>query len=564
MTNQTLLALLASLSSACGLINVNGKPLGGGSIPSSGSASSASSDEPATVPYGSSSSSKPAPRHKDNETREEWEARQQRTYEEQEKKAAAEKAAQLPFCSDYAIPPARNIKLDWLGESLTDHGNWTRHVQGLAEAMCAKADVPDRAKAMAIRDKWMKMHGLDETDFIVVYALSKGRGWKNQNYDDVPGPVSQMRATDDYGLDVLGARASMIGRFSHVDSCLGGKGTGLLQKILCATEPLDASKAYAEVEATDELTPDNRYHIRQMVFTAAAAQAKAKTEIAALAKEEPGVAQLVAIADAQRKEWASPSPARAKLIRLVESMQAAANTDKRSSFKGCEATTGAAWAEVVKGAELPTVVQSQALSTLLDAVFKTPEAYLAFRAFELCADGVEASFTPETGIFGARHLRRGPRTSIIAAWMAVSGDIKFDSKSLSMDALFGGISLDLGGRDSDRFSVGTIDKVTPQGDKVVISFKRDVVEIEDCVAWRKTNRVAGIESNGDFRYEQVCTRNGMVKFDRTPHDVTLSGLVAQGLKPGMFFVADSEEHFPIVATASAKSTKAIWALGVAK
>lgn len=554
MTNKTTLALLVSLSSACGLINVNGKPLGGGSSSRSSTTNSSSGAGPAET--------EETPR---GETIAQYEARQKRMYEEQDRKAAAEKAGELPFCRDNGVSAARTIKLDWLGESLKDDGNWTRHVNGLAEAMCAKPDVPDRAKAMAIRDKWMKMHGLDEDDFLVVYVQSHGRSWPSQGYAELGGPVPRDARPTREDMDRLGSHTSALARFTFVDWCLQEvREKSLLQSILCTTEPLDAAKAYAEIEALETANPGTRYQLRQTVFETGAAQAKARAEVATQSKEDPGVAKLVAIAEAQRKDWATANANRTKLVTLLETMEAATMANKRSGFAGCEAKTYAAWAEVAKAAELPAVEQEEVLGRTIGAMFKTPESYLAYRAFELCAKGVEASFSPGYDLMGDILMRRGPRTSIVAAWVAAVGDIKFDSKALSMSQLLRDLKLQWTVPGLPRVSAGVINKLATKDGWVTVSFKPDIIEREDCVAWKQTNQISKIESDGSVRYWQVCTKHGMVKVDRTPDDATISALVAEGLKPGMYFMVVSADRFPIVATASAKSTKAIWALGVAK
>lgn len=554
MTNKTTLALLLSLSSACGLIQVNGKPLGGGTGSTSPSTSTSSSAEP-----GESSDD-----HR-NETREEFEARRQRTYEAEQKQLAADKAGRPAFCNEHEVPSSTDIDLDSFKDTVGDFGNWQRHVSSLAEAMCStrKEHAADRPKVMAIRAQWMKEHGLDESDFAVVYLNSHGRMWDVQYFRDLQGPASQAAGMGYVDLDRFGAQASMLGKIAFVDACLPGSGTEpLLDRILCTTEPLDAAKAHAEIEGTKDLNPQTRYHLRQLVFTTLKKQAARKAAVATLAKEEPGVAKLVAIAEAHRKEWASPSPARAKLVALVESMEAAAEKNKRSAFAGCEAPTRAAWEPFVKAAELPAVAESGVVGTTVAAVFKTPEAYLAYRALELCAAGTDAHFSPQFDILGMSYSRRGPRSSVISAWMG-AGDIQFDRKDMRIEEIIGRLGLGRGAELSD-LSLGTISKVTPQGQWVEIAFKQDIIEREDCVAWRKTNRVVGINSNGDFRYESVCTKFGMVKVDRTPVDATISALVAEGLKPGMFLIVSNADHFPIIATANVKSTKAIWALGVAK
>lgn len=553
-TKSTLsLTLLASLA-ACSLIKVNGKPLGGGSSAPSTSSSSSSNSEPEAT-------TTDAPRPGSHA---ESEAIRQREYEAQEKKAAADKAGQPALCGDYAISNARDINLENFANLDDPKHDWTLDANNFAEAMCSTrgAHLELRPKVMALRTKWMKQHGLDENDFLVVLVERMGRGWPQQDFKDVPGPISQVRWRSHLEMDQLGAKTSMLARVSFIERCLqDAPSEGVLKQILCASEPLDASKGMAEIEATPDVNIQTRYHLRQLVRNTVAAQTALRGQLTKEAKDDPGIAQLVAIADAQRKDWATPSATRARLLGLIETMEAATETKKRSAFAGCDATTRAAWADAVKAAELPAVAEKQVLTTMMNAVFKTPEAYLGYRALTLCADGMDASFASRFDIIGSSYLRRGPRTSTIAAWMAASGEIKFDSKELDMSHLL----RDVGARSGsavEHVSIGTIDKVVANGATVHVSFKPDVFEYNDCINWRSTGRISRIETNGAISYVQLCTETGRVKYDRKPEDVSLSAFVGSGLKPGMMFMV-TEEGFPIVATASTKSTKAVWLFGVA-
>ncbi len=554
MTNKTSLSLtlLVSLSSACGLIKVNGKPLGGGGSSGSTPSSESSSEAEPSSKKGSSGGW---------ESKEDYEARQKREYAAQDKKAAAEKAGQPEMCATYGITNSTAIDLDKFAAIDDPNHDWKNDARDFAEVMCATrgAHLELRPKAMALRTKYMKLHGLDENDFLVVLVEKMGRGWENQNYKSFPGPISQMENSGADALDQLGSRTSMLARVSFVERCLQlAPDRGLLGTILCASEPLDAAKALAEIEATPNVNIQTRFHLRQTVRDTVTDQAAARAKLAKDAKDDPGIAKLVAIADAQHKEWATPSAARTKLIQLVESMEIATETKKRSAFAGCEATTRAAWTEVVKAAELPSVAETNVLSTMRAAVFKSPEAYLAYRALELCADGSDAAL-PHLAFISSAYLRRGPRSSTIAAWMAAAGDVKFDSKELEMGRLLSSI----GSRDGSsgvNVTVGVVDKVTAKGNQARVSFKKDIVEFEDCIKMKSTGRVSRIESNGAISYEQTCLATGMVKFDRTPEGVTISGLLAHDLNPGMLFMVTDE--FPIVATAGSKSKKASWLFGV--
>jgi hypothetical protein len=556
MHNSTKLSLtlILSLTSACSLLKVNGKPLGGGS-----SATPSSEAEPAAKDDS-----------KGFESREDYEARQQRTYAEQDRKAAADKAGQPAFCADYGMATSKDIKLEPFADIDNPRHDWKLDATDFAEVMCATSgkNFELRPKVIALHAKWMQAHGLDEKDWLLVLGERMGRHGTGQSYATLPGPISQMPETaHDAGyhtLDRLGSRASMLARVSFVERCLNGIDfkQNLLRAVLCTTEPLDAAKGYAEIDATAGLNAHTRFYLRQTVRNTVNGQTAKRGELAKVANEDPGVAKLIAIAEAQHKEWATPSAARTKVIKLVEAMEAATSAGKTSAFAGCEDTTRAAWTDIVKATELPAIDQSEVLATMVAAVFKTPEPYLAYRALELCAAGVDAKISSGTDMFGSAYKRRGARSGAIAAWMAQAGDIKFDTKELKIATLLSLFGSN-GGSTGSRVSVGTIDKVVANGARVAVSFKQDIIEVEDCIASKQTNRILRIESNGTVTYAHDCTKWGMVKVDRRPEAVTFSGLVASGLKPGMLFMV-TEDGFPIVATASSKSKKAVWLFGVAR
>ena len=551
MTNKTTLSLLllVSLSSACGLLNVNGKPLGGGSsgsTPSSGSSTSGAEPEPA----------------KTDESKEQYEAREKREYAAQDKKAAAEKASQPEMCATYGISNSTAIDLENFADLDNPKHDWKNDARDFAEVMCSTRGehLELRPKAMALRTKYMKLHGLDENDFLVVLVERMGRGWPGQDYKDFPGPISQVENAGLDALDQLGSKTSMLARVSFVERCLQlAPDHGLLETILCTSEPLDAGKALAEIEATPNVNIQTRFHLRQTVRNTVIDQAAARAELAKEAKDDPGIAKLIAIADAQRKEWATPSAARTKLVQLVEAMEAASETKKRSAFAGCEAITRAAWVEVVRAAELPAVTEKDVVSTMRAALFKSPEAYLAYRALELCADGSDAPLPSRISFMTSAYLRRGPRSSTIAAWMAAAGDIKFDSKELEMGYLL--TKIGVFGGSGGNVIVGVIDRVTAKGNQLQVTFKQDIVEFADCIKMKSTGRISRIESNGAISYEQTCLATGMVKYDRTPEDVTITGFLGHDLKPGMLFMVNTD-GFPIVATSGSKSKKASWLFGV--
>jgi hypothetical protein len=535
-TTRIPLAILLSMS-ACGLIKVNGKPLGGGGTSSS---SSPVSEEPSS--------------NKKYETDDENRARQQREYDAEEAQRVAARSGRPTWCKEYSFSEYESVDLTEFKDIDNPQHDWRLDATDFAEIMCAtRGDHHElKPKVMALRAKWMKAHGLDESDFVVVVASRKNHGWDSQSYESIPGPVSQIPAADKaIQLDLWGPKVSMLARYAYVNDCLERRSPGVLDSIMCTREPLDAAAAYAEIDATKVLNPETRHNLRQLVFKTTPKLAAARSEVAAKAKDDPGIAQLVAIADAERKAWASPNPERAKLVAQLEAMEAATAANKRSGFTGCEATTYAAWADQVKGAKFGKATFESAVHVVLPAVVRDAESYLAVKAFSLCAKGLGVTTPMEWD--NPAMLRRGPRTATIAAMIASRDSIKFDDKA--NDNLVPHASFWLSGRVLD----GTIAKIVPAGDMLTISFKPELYKSTDCVESRKTGKI-GFYTNGSPYAEEVCTKRAVVTHDSSPDDVSVPAFWAKGLKPGMFLLVGQERGFPIAVLSSREGT-GTWALG---
>ena len=545
LTSIVTSTLLLSVATGCSLIKVNGKPLGGGE---NNSSSSSPSESPTSDDHW--------------ETSEEVAARQQRATDEARRKDDLARGKTPAWCKEYSFSDYQNVEAARFNDLLDPKHDLFVAAYMFGEVMCAiRGNLDERPKVMEIRAKWMKLHGLDELDFETAVGLRKNQTWGSQDWTTLGPAVAQMKYVTPLKLDQLGAKASMLGAFEWVRGCMGGQKEGNLghplSKILCVVEPLDVAKADAEIEAAPKINQESRFNLRQLVREVAAEQARFKTALTALAKEEPAVTKIIAIAEQERREWTQPSTARAKLIALIEKMEDATASNKRSAFTGCQAPTYAAWADVVRASNIPTVTTEHARANMRIAVFTTAESYLSHQALALCVAGLESDGSALGGS-APSVVRRNWRTSTIAAWFAASGDIKFDSRDLTMGTVIGNVGRESGY--SDDAASGTIAKVTPKGTHVRVEFQKVIQEYEGCVAWKSTNRFDHIDSSGNVYYVQLCTKTGPMKEDRTPEDVELDAALSEGLKPGMRLLADKEGA--IVATAGPKSSKAVWLFGV--
>jgi hypothetical protein len=548
-------SLLLSLATGCSLIKVNGKPLGGGT-------SSPASSPDAGTEAASSESPPPAKKY---ESTKELEERQRREFQERERKEEIARGKTPAWCKDNHIPDTGDVDLKEF-DKVMESDNLYRTALRFGEVMCSVRgrNLEQRPKVMEIRTAWMKKHALDEQDFAAAVSVETRYVPDDQSLKSLGPAVAQLERSDPDTLDKLGARASMLGRIAYVERCVAGDEKAI-KRIQCAREPLDLAKALAEIDAAPGILPHMRLRLRLRVRKVIARHAKLNAELAELAKSEPAVTKLIAIADAQHKEWANTTPARAKAVKLLEEMEAATEANKNSAFAGCEATTGAAWTEVVRAATFPALGTEYTLQAVSNAIFTTPEAFLVRRAYELCMAGTDHKDATPYRIVGVRGARRGPRSATNSAWMAAAGDITFDSKDLSMAAVVHGSSNDL--PDEKYGAVGTIAKVSPVGtDAVELSFKADVDKREDCIDWKRTGRISNVTAGGAVEYENVCTKRGMVKYDKSPDDMRVNATFAAGLKPGMFLIMGRNSmrlaSGPVAATASAKAGKPVWVLGV--
>ena len=160
-------------------------------------------------------------------------------------------------------------------------------------------------------------------------------------------------------------------------------------------------------------------------------------------------------------------------------------------------------------------------------------------------------------------MQRGPRTAAIAQWART--DLEFDDRSTNLKSLLEASGMYLY---TDIISTGdqrsgpipSIKPIHPTAKLGMdVRFKKVTRKERDCVAWKKTNRIARISTIGRVEYEYVCTRAGQVMNDYTPKSVMLDERLVDGLAPGMFIQAIDG----LIVTASDKEGgKPIFFLGV--
>lgn len=540
-----LLAAFALASAGCSLIKVNGKSLGGSSGDGAGESSGGSIVD--------QDYQRPDPRTEMGKRGEGFDAAKVKT----------------AMCK-HSMGGASGTVAELEKELATKDKEYA--AEALVEAMCAEQSelAEDRAGVKKVGQKWMKKHHLDERDLQAIYLKVRGRGDSLQDLRKFSGPVGEygelIRVTaGPTALDWI-AEPSMLARVAVVRACFSlGNDVyradteyPLLMSVLCTREPIDLAKAEAEIDATEGLNDLMRYELRGVAWRASEAVRQAKPAVEAIGKEDPGVGQLIAIADKERKAWSSASAQRVKLRGQLFAMEAAAASNKRSAFAGCEDKTIGTWSELLGAMKLPEVADKRQTTTYLATALSTAEGYLAYQALRLCS---EVSESPQTALRGKvvsqAWVRRGPYTSTVASWLAAE-KIEFDDRSRTMGTLASGL-LSYEQLAHEDLNAGVIAKISEVEGGVEVTFKTVREPQPKCQNWRETNRIVGINSSGRFVFQEVCTKMGMSMIDITPDPVRFGKILARGLKPGMFLAA--MQGLPVVATRSPGSEAPIFVLG---
>jgi hypothetical protein len=448
--------------------------------------------------------------------------------------------------------------------------------EALVEALCATSGelADQRGRVKKIGEAWMAKEHLDDRDVAILFQMAKGRAEDSQSPSEFSGPVGQYGAIDGQPfrrmveLDRLGAAASMMAKVAVVAACFhldmrAGYSADveypLLTSILCTRESIDVAKAEAEIDATEGMNDTTRLRMRTAAWRASEALRMAKGSMLSLAKEDPGVAQLIAIADQQFKEWSSPSPQRVKLLSQLAAMEQATAANKRSAFAGCEEKTVRAWSEHVRSLELPPAPEKQQLDIYLNATLASAEGYLAFAALRLCSASEEDASTRGKDVIPGTRFRRGPRSATMASWLSLDKPIKFDDRGRSFGKLFNEVGAYAGGGSSQNTEAGVIGKIEEVEGGVKVVFKTVRERRVTCANWVKTKQILRIDGNGMIEYVQRCTSMSPVMMDVTADPVEFGKAMSHGLKPGMFLVAIP--GMPVVATRSPGSAVPLFVLG---
>lgn len=535
--------LVLALASSCSLIKINGKPLsemGGGSKGEAAGATSAAGSS-----GGGGAPATPAtPIAK-----------------------ASPKSAMCKSSSGDSTGTLAHLE-DRLAKQEPEYAAAT-----LVDALCSTEGeyAERREEVKALGQAWMARHSFDDRDVAFLYDKGRRPVADSQELGELSGPIGEYAAlaaatSSVAALDRLGQReSSALAKMHVVAFCeqaerRGGDGEpSILLAILCTRWTVDAGKARAEIDATPGLNDHTRLRLRQLVARAEATQRAYAKGLAGLAKEDPGVTQVIAIADKEFKQWATLSPQRFKLLGLVTEMEKAVDAKRRSAFAGCQEKTVAAWREELRAIKLPPLPENNALEVYGMATLGTAEGYLAYTALRLCAMAeISDKHQRETIAGWSMQTRRGPWSATLMQWALARG-IEFDVEGRTLDKLRTEARASLGTGPSNPPSQGTIGSIEEVEGGVKVTFKTVKEKRYGCMEWAPTNRVERVNSSGIVEYVQRCVKKGSGFMDLTPDPVTFPKTMAQGLKPGMYLVA--YDGLPVVATAGKSSRKPLFVFG---
>lgn len=362
---------------------------------------------------------------------------------------------------------------------------------------------------------------------------------------------AEPRSTYGYGTragavvlaDELGPKLSQLGRASLLAECFTNEkedATAAIAWAVCGKDAraFDLKQAEAEL-VKGGIKSESRADV---LATAKAAHDKATkigAAVEAAAKDDPGLAALLKVADTAREEWSTFASKHQASIDRYLALKDAVRSGKSNhkGFTGCFEATQAPFAKVVKAAKFPWEEEGDPMPFYVSYLVKTPEGYLATVAYAACAwshhanlEGMYAAAANQKG----GELRAGQRSLVLAKLMDPALKPKFADRSISIDSMRSpwerGVQLSginwvtaiqtPGG--------GKLSSVKKDGDVAKLNFSAD--KVEACLQWRDTNRIQSV-SGGSVTYQKECVKRGKVENQEGEIEVPVK--YVGGLAPGV-------------------------------
>jgi len=369
-----------------------------------------------------------------------------------------------------------------------------------------------------------------------------------ENLGGYAGPLGRVVLADE-----LGDKLSHLGRLKGIETCFERNGeigaTSAVQWAVCGDDVRAANldKAGAEMKAEGLMSGD-REQLLGYAKDALDHATKVGAVVEAAAKDDAGVAAILATAKAARAEWRAYASANAPLLQTVRGLQDAVRKGSAKGFAGCADKTRPAFETLVRGRRFSDS-GGDPLVSYVDQLRGKLDSHMVTLAYGACVSGLDAS---GEGLYAsiangdAGTVLRGERTYVLMKLLAPSFKPTFDDRALKLADMarpFAGTFIKVPGNWVTAIAtpnIGKLSKVTTSGDVTMLSFAKD--KVEKCLEWRTTDRIASIR-DGEVRYEQECGRRGLV--DNQIEDTEVATMFAGGLRAGMMVTLVNK--FPVVA-----------------
>ncbi|HSD86689.1 MAG TPA: hypothetical protein VLB44_04215 [Kofleriaceae bacterium] len=346
--------------------------------------------------------------------------------------------------------------------------------------------------------------------------------------------------------DSLGDKLSQLGRATLLDHCMEAMSaqSHVVMWALCGEDAkaIDIKKIEAELHA-EHMGPDTTQRVLDKVKRDIENATKIGAEVEAAAKDDPGVAQVLALPAKAKAEWqkylSKNQDAFARYLRLMDAVRSGKSNNK--GYDGCWDATQPAFAKLVKETKFDYDAEQDLVNTYVATMFTSTENYITVASFAACAYGQhESGGAIADAALNSLHagtMRVGWRTTFMAMVKDPKVKPKFADRSINWTehgALFhfyddtysnGGAP---GFRAMTTPNHGVVSKIKKDGDMLVVSFKGD--QVETCLHWVETRKVTGYAANGDPTYQRVCKKRGMV--DNQEGDTPVFSKFAAGIAPG--------------------------------
>jgi hypothetical protein len=366
--------------------------------------------------------------------------------------------------------------------------------------------------------------------------------------------------------DELGDKFSELGRASLIQKCfrtIDVDTKALMAWALCGPDvkALDMKKLEKELDG-EKVAGEAKADVLQTVKEALEKANKIGALIDGAAKDDPGVQQVLKLADTAKAEWTAYLSKNKAAFDQYLVLKDAVRTGKSNNpaFKDCYAQTQPAFEKHVKALakKIPWDVGNDYIPGYMRYLTATTEGYITTVSWAACAWGHDKSGeSPYSGAAAGDYggaFKAGWRTIALGKALDPNFKPKYADRNMpALDTFQWKYGVQPAGTSVVAPIVtrneGVIGKLTKKDDDyTTVSFKGD--KVESCLQWADTNRVSSVDSSGGVHYDKKCLKRGMIDNQVGASDVPTRYLT--GAKVGDTFAEVNK--FPVVAWKAKKLT----------